>query len=153
MRSIRVLAAAAALLTPLVFTTPAAAVDVAQVVGTGTISPGLPQEGCTPNQVVKFTALAAVAVGDHTNTYSFSFSGGSGAGVCESLALGSGTGTLTGGVSGTVNYNRQGSAVSISGTVTVGGDSATILAAQCVFAPTSADPVVSYGLHCTAVLG
>lgn len=126
--------------------------DVAIVVGTGGIYPGLPNSGCIPNQRVTFTATLAVNAGDHAGLYAVSFEGSSGTN-CESLTFGAGTGTLSGGVSGTVSYNRNGNVVTLTGTGAVNGAFHRITIGICEFVPTSVNPVTTYGLACQVVLG
>ena len=134
------------------FAAPASAhdvTDVAQVVGTGGISPGLSATACLPQRVT-FSGTA-VNVGDHAGVYSIAFSGGSSG--CETVAVGNGTGTLSGGVSGTVNYSRVGNIVTLTGSGAVNGAAHHITSAVCEFVPTSANPTTSYALHCTVTLG
>lgn len=124
--------------------------DVAVVTGEGTITPGLPDTGCTPNQAIFFGGTA-VAQGDHAGTYNIFFNGNST--ICESLGAGQGTGNLSGsGITGTVDYIRTGSHVTITGQGAVNGTPHVIVRGDCVFAPTSIGPVRTYGLACTVVL-
>lgn len=155
MRSIRVLAAAAALLTPLAFTTTPAnaglASEQAVVQGAGTISPGLPTQGCEDNQAIYFEG-DATANGTHGGNYHVVFNGSSGTN-CESLQSGAGTGTLSGtGITGTVSYQRTGNIVTLSGSGAVNGVPHTITSGVCVFGPTNAGPVTTYTLVCVVVL-
>jgi hypothetical protein len=123
--------------------------DAAVVVGTGTITPGLPLTGCTSGQSVSFDGTAAAA-GDETGTYSVSFRGSSD--TCESLQSGHGSGTLSGGLSGNVTYNRTGNVVTLTGSVTVGGEVHVLGPNAFVFVPTSASPTASYALAGTVEL-
>ena len=122
--------------------------DVAVVTGNGTIRPGLSTE-CTV-QAVTFSGSAEV-LGTHPGTYSVSFSGGSIS--CETNGFGAGTGTLSGGVSGTVNYSRTGNIVTLNGSGAIGTHARTIIAAVCEFVPTSVDPTTTYALACQVALG
>lgn len=154
-RIFRTALAAVALVAPLGFSSaPATAddvTDVATVVGTGTIKPGLPTEGCDEQTEITFTGTA-VNAGDHAGVYSIRFDGNSGTN-CETLQNGAGTGVLSGGVSGTVAYTRVGSVVTLTGTGAVNGAGHHITTAHCVFVPTSANPVTSYALSCVVTLG
>jgi hypothetical protein len=130
--------------------TPATAV----VAGTGTILPGLPLTGCEPRpEHVTFdgTAVVAGAPGD-AGAYSLHFDGNSN--ICESLSDGKGSGTLSGGITGSVNYTRTGNAVTITanGAVTVNGNSHVLVAAGCVFVPVPGNPITTYALACTATV-
>ncbi len=143
--------AVGAILAPLaMFAAPASATDVATVVGTGTISPGLPLTGCA-NQHVTFSSTATVNAGDHTGTYNFSFDGNSS--ICETLENGEGSGNLSGDVTGAVSYSRTGGHVSVSGSVTLSGDTENIIAAECAFHPVPGNPITNYALNCHVVLG
>jgi len=124
--------------------------DVAVVVGTGTIFPGLPTTGCANQTAVKFGSTLAVIAGDDTTTGSVSFSGSSS--ICETLNAGHGSGALTGNAAGTVTYDRNGNVVTITGSVVINGENHDLFVAACVFVPTSAGPVTSYALVCATVL-
>jgi len=139
---------AGAILSSLSLIGSAQAANYATVAGTGGISPGLPQSGCA-FQSVSFSGTA-VAVGTNAGTYSITFNGNSD--ICEDLNTGHGSGTLSGGVTGSVTYSRTGSAVTLSGSVTLGGTTENIQAGGCAFAPTSAPPITSYALNCNLVL-
>lgn len=146
MISIRKAAVALAIAALPLSATPAQAHPVAGVVvGTGTISPGLP--GC--NQRVTFSGQAVLTtVPPSVRTITFT---GSSAG-CEDILLGQGCGTIAGpGISGTVCYNRIANVVQLSGTVTVDGHQHT-LTATCEFVPTSVQPTTTYALTCQIVL-
>jgi hypothetical protein len=124
--------------------------DAVAVVGTGTIAPGLPTTGCQSNQHVNFSGTLTVTAGDETSTTNISFDGNSD--ICETLNAGHGSGTLAGGASGTVTYSRTGNVVTITGSPVINGEGHSVLAAACVFIPTSANPVSSYALACAAAL-
>lgn len=138
---------AAALFAPLALISPATATpNVAVVVGTGTISPGLPTTGCEDQDDVIFDGTA-VAVGTHAGVYSIHFDGASS--ICESLLTGAGSGVLTGQITGNVTYSRTGPVVTLSGSGQLnGGPAHSILAGVCEFVPTSINPVISYVLSC-----
>ena len=138
--------AAAMLALPFVQTPAQASPNVGQAVGTGTISPGLP--GCS--QTVTFSGQV-VLVGTHAGVYPVTFNGRSFG--CETELEGAGTGTLTGGISGTVNYTRAANVVTLSGSVTVAGTSHTLLVAECQFVPTTRNPTTTYVLHCDLAIG
>jgi hypothetical protein len=153
-RTIRTALAAVALLASIGTAVPATAddvTDVAIVVGTGTISPGLPTTGCAQQTNITFNGTA-VNAGDHAGVYPIRFDGNSGTN-CETLQSGAGSGVLSGGVSGSVRYLRTGSVVTLTGTGAVNGAPHHITTAHCEFYPTSANPVTSYALHCTVTLG
>ena len=135
----------------LVAGSPANATDLAKVVGTGTISPGLPASGCAPGQSVSFDGTA-VLVGTHAGTYDVHFGGTSS--ICESLGAGQGCGELSGDITSItlVCYSRTENVVTLSGTVSVQGQSHNIQAGVCEFAPTTVNPVQSYALTCQLVL-
>ena len=132
----------------------------AVVVGTGTISPGLPQSGCA-FQSVSFSGTAVVGgvdaqipdppalptVDPTAAAVNVTFNGNSD--ICETLATGHGSGTVSGGVTGSVTYSRTENVVTLSGSVSIDGrPSRPILVGVCVFTPTSAPPVTSYALVC-----
>ena len=83
-RFIRMAVATLALTSPLAFSGSATASPpdssrhggVAVVVGTGTISPGLPLTGCVATPNITFSGTAAV-VGDEADVYSVTFIGAS----------------------------------------------------------------------------
>ena len=139
----------AALLAPLALISPAtASPNVAVVVGTGTIFPGLPTTGCggNPNQTVSFDGTA-VAVGTHAGVYAVHFEGTSSG--CESLGAGAGSGNLSGQITGAVTYSRTGPIVTLSGSGQLnGGPTHAIIAGVCEFIPTSVNPVTTYALAC-----
>ena len=139
---------AGAILSSLSLIGTAQAANVATVVGTGTISPGLPQSGCA-FQTVSFSGTA-VAVGTNAGPYNVTFNGNSD--ICETLGTGHGSGTLSGGVTGSVTYSRTETVVTLSGSVSLGGATENIVAGCCTFAPTSAPPITSYALNCKLVL-
>jgi len=148
MTSIRKLALAVVL--PLALLAPSAHAqdDVASVVGNGTISPGLPTSGCAFQQVT-FSGTA-VNVGDHAGVYNVSFAGNST--ICETLGAGQGSGTLSGDISGTVEYSRTGPIVTISGQVSVNASPHSIEVGVCVFVAVNFNPVTAYVLVCKVVL-
>lgn len=146
MISIRNAAVALAIATLPLTATPAQAHPVVGVVvGTGTITPGLPACG----QDVTFSGTAVLSTNPpRVVTVTFV---GRGPG-CETILVGQGCGTISGGgLSGTVCYNRNGNVVQLSGTVTLDGHSHT-LTGTCEFVPTSAQPTTSYALTCQVVL-
>ena len=114
----------------------------ATVVGTGSISPGLPAQGCTSGQSVSFDGTVVHAAA----TYSVHFDGSSS--ICESLSAGAGSGTLSGGVTGSVNYTRTGNVVQLSGNVVMGGTAHSISGCVCVWVPTSVFPTITYTMVC-----
>jgi hypothetical protein len=146
MISIRKAAVALAIAALPLSATPAQAHTVAGVViGTGTITPGLP--GC--NQQVTFSGQLVVTT-NPPSVRAVTFAGASAS--CEDIVTGSGCGTISGpGISGTVCYNRTGNVVQLSGTVTMDGHPHT-LTATCEFVPTSAQPTTSYVLTCQVAL-
>ena len=151
MTSIRKLALAAFL--PLALITPSAhaQTDVAVVVGTGGIVPGLPTSGCDFQNRVFFSGTAVNAsIDNHTGIYNVSFEGSSS--ICETLNSGQGSGTLSGDVSGTVNYSRTGPIVTIEGQGAINGSPHHIVVGICIFVPTSINPVASYALECNIVI-
>lgn len=149
-RSLRVLLAAGAIAVP-AFASPAQAADVGVVVGTGTITPGVPlPPSCVTGSSVAFDGTGVIATpGLPAGPYAVSFRGKSN--TCESILSGSGTGTLSGGVSGSVIYTRTTGIIELAGTVTVAGQSRS-LAATCTVEPTSANPVITYAVECAVTL-
>ena len=141
--------AAAAFAIALVAGSPAHATDQAKVVGTGTITPGLPATGCISGQTVTFSGTA-VLTGSNPVVYTFHFQGNST--ICESTFAGEGCGVLVGDITGTVCYSRTGNVVTLSGVVVVQGVPHTIQAGACEFAPTSVNPVQTFALSCNLVL-
>jgi hypothetical protein len=150
-RSLRILLAGVALAAPGLLQTPAHAADVANVVGTGAILPGVPTTGCVEGASVSFdgTGVIVGAGGLNPGPYSVSFRGNST--TCETILAGQGTGVLSGGVSGTVNYTRTVGAISLSGTVTVSGQTRS-LSATCHVVVTSANPFTTFALDCVVTL-
>lgn len=128
------------------------AVNEGTVVGTGTISPGLPASGCA-FQTVSFSGTAIVASDDPdtAGVYNLAFNGTSN--ICETATSGQGTGTLSGGITGSVSYSRTASVVTVNGTVQIGGGPpGNIFTAQCKFAPTGTPPHTSYALVCKVII-
>lgn len=122
--------------------------NAAAVVGTGGITPGLT---LVKNfQDVTFAGLLTVDAGTHAGVYTLTFSGSST--IKEDVTVGAGSGTLTvNGSSSTVTYSRNLNVVTVNGAVNFAGAGHALLLAPCVFAPTSANPTISYGLVCAAV--
>lgn len=119
-------------------------------VGTGTISPGLPPMGCVSGQTVSFDGQVIFPGQNHPNNpYVVHFDGTSS--ICESACAGQGSGTLSGDITGTVNYSRTCNVVQLTGNVTV-DDQPHALTGVCTFAPTSANPTNSYALNCHVVI-
>ena len=124
--------------------------DEITTVGNGTIAPGLTTSGCVTQTSVGFDSTLVVITGDDTSlTGPLHFDGSSSG--CETFNSGQGSGNLAGVAYGAINYSRDGSVVTLTGTVTVNGE-AGALTAGCVFEPTSLNPVTSYTLTCTGVL-
>jgi hypothetical protein len=153
MSALRKLFSAVALAAPLVLAAsmtahadPLPVSDGVVVVGSGTITPGLPCSPCA----IDFN-FNAVVVGDDTAVYTgCNYHANS---VSEDELGGSGTGTLSGcPASGTVNYDRNGVLVTVSGNVTVNGEAHSILVGVCVFVPTSVLPTTSFAVVCGIVL-
>ena len=151
MTSIRKLALAAFLPIALIMPSAHAQTDAAVVVGTGLIVPGLPTSGCANQTRVAFSGTAVNAsIDNHTGIYNVSFEGSSS--ICESLNSGQGSGTLSGDVSGTVNYSRTGPIVTITGQGAINGSPHHIVLGVCVFVATAVNPVTSYALECNVVI-
>ena len=118
-------------------------------VGVGTITPGLQTDGSCVNQT-SVTFNSAVLVYASTNgptvsaTSNTSFAGASDG--CETLNKGQGHGNLSGGLAGTVSYNRNANLVTLTGTI----NSENVLAGACIFLPTAVNPVTAYALVCVA---
>jgi len=112
-------------------------------VGTGTIAPGLPTTGCANQTSVTFDSFVLVYTdtAPTVSTANTHFAGASNG--CETLNAGQGSGTLSGGLSGWVDYVRIKNVVAISGTI-----NGTAAAGACLFVPTSVNPVTSYALAC-----
>ena len=140
---------AAALFAPLVMISPAtASPNVAVVVGTGTIAPGL-VEACLP-QTVSFDGTA-VAAGTHAGVYAIDFDGNSFG--CETVQAGAGAGILSGQITGNVTYSRLGPVVTLTGSGQLNsGPTHVIIAGACEFVPTSVRPITTYALACELAL-
>ncbi|HEV2890438.1 MAG TPA: hypothetical protein VGX28_08680 [Frankiaceae bacterium] len=122
----------------------AANVDIAAIVGSGTISPGLTE--VVQSQSISFTGTAtAIGTDGLPGTYSCSFAGtgfGNAAG---------GTGTVSG-VCGPLSFPActfvfTGGHVTVACPLPVG-----VGAADCVFQPTDIRPTTRYNLVCGALL-
>jgi hypothetical protein len=126
--------------------------DAAAVIGTGTITPGLPTTGCAVQTDITFNGSGA-AVGDDGVVVPASvyFNGNSGAN-CETPLSGQGSGTITGTFSGLVSYQRTWSIVEVFGSVAAINGTTHALSAVCIFSPTSLHPATSYALVCAAAL-
>lgn len=150
-RSLRILLAGVALAATGLLQTPAHAADVANVVGTGSVLPGVPTTGCVTGAAVSFDGTGVIVGNGGLNPgpYSVSFRGNSN--TCESILTGSGTGILSGGVSGTVTYTRTVGVITLSGTVSVDGQTRS-LSATCHVAVTSANPFTTFALDCAVTL-
>jgi hypothetical protein len=150
-RSLRILLAGVALAAPGLLQTPAHAADVANVVGTGSVLPGVPTTGCVNGAAVAFDGTGVIVGNGGLNPgpYTVSFRGNST--MCETILAGQGTGTLSGGVSGTVNYTRTVGLLTLNGTVTVDGQTRS-LSANCHVAVTSANPFTTFAMDCAVTL-
>ena len=138
-RIARLLATASAL--ALVTSSPADAVYVAHLNGTGSYSPGLP--GCAS---VSFSGSAAFA-GDPTGTYSFGISGD----ACGSLLAENGDGLFFGDFGGQVVWSRTATLLTMSSqNLTINGRPIGVFTAACDWTPTSIEPISSYALACAA---
>jgi len=129
--------------------------DVTAVVGTGTISPGLPTSGCAVQTDITFNGTGVLAGDELAVPGTVTFDGNSGS-FCETLNAGQGTGTIGGTFSsapGGVSYVRTGPIVQVTGSGTVGTETHTAIAAVCIFVPTNDNPVTAYALVCAAALG
>lgn len=119
--------------------------DEAVIVGSGTITPGLPS--CFPD--VTFSGTIALA-GDETLNGPVNFFGtGS---ICETALAGRGNGNVGGVVAGNISYDRQGTLVTLSGNLDVNGELHTIVSGECDFTPTSANPISTFTLVCHVLL-
>lgn len=125
----------------------AAATDAATMVGTGTISPGLPPTGCS-FQSVTFSGTV-VDGGLYSGIHNVAFDGAST--ICESVAAGQGSASLSGDVSGQLSYSRTFSHLSMTGVVTM-NDTLGVFTGQCQWTPTAANPATSYQMTCAWVL-
>ena len=141
--------AAVALLSPLA-TQPASAAEaaVAVMAGTGTSTPGIPATGCADQTSVTMD-LTMTFAGSTGGTYAAHFDGSSN--ICESLASGQGSGTLSGGVSGVVNYQRTGTVMTLSGSFTVNGTTYNTIIWICFIAWVSYPPPGSWVVVCVWV--
>lgn len=119
--------------------------DVAVVVGTGTIAPGLPS--CFPD--VEFAGTLALA-GDETELGAVEFAGASN--ICETAVDGHGAGNVAGSVNGVIVYSRVGSIVTLAGNVAINGEQHILLSAVCLFVPTSVNPISTFSLMCATGL-
>ena len=122
--------------------------DNVTTVGNGVIVPGLTIT-CT-NQFVYFDSTFLVFAGDENSLNGRVHFDGASSG-CETDTFGQGSGTLTGDMAGTVTYVRTGTIVTITGSVTVNGESHG-LTAECAFSPTTYNPIDHYALACTGTM-
>ena len=120
-------------------------------VGFGNITPGLPTTGCAFQTVTFDSSVLVYASTAPPGAFvtvllspQVHFAGASTG--CETLNAGQGNGTLSGGLTGTVNYVRDGNLVTLSGTINGGN----VLAGVCLFVPTTVNPVTMYALTCVA---
>lgn len=118
-------------------------------VGQGGFLPGLKTDGsCTPQTSVRFDSnvLMYADAGGATLTLSnIHFEGASDG--CETLLGGGrGHGTLSGGLAGTVSYQRTATLVMLVGTINGQG----VIAGACILVPLDVNPVERYALACVA---
>ena len=151
MKLVRAVASAALTLGLVAGTAPASAAPTGTLVGTGTLSPGLPTSGCAFQSVTLDGTLVSAGTAPvttmTTGVYALHFEGFSS--ICETSTSGAGSGTISGGVTGNVSYSRTGSIVTLSGTIqTNGGSARSLSSAVCAYYPTSANPTTSYGMVC-----
>lgn len=125
----------------------AAATDAATMVGTGTISPGLPATGCS-YQSVTFSGTV-VDGGLYSGIHNVAFHGDST--ICETVASGQGSASLSGDVSGELAYTRTSSFLSMTGAVTMNGTPG-YFTGQCQWVPTAINPATSYQMTCAWVI-
>jgi hypothetical protein len=123
--------------------------DVVAVVGTGTISPGLPCTGCT----IDFGFSALVVGDDEPGLFTGCTFHGTSSGTEDEFG-GAGSGTLGGcAATGTVTYTRTGVLVQVNGNdVTINGEKHVIRTSALVFVPTSVQPTTSFAVVGTVVL-
>lgn len=128
--------------------------DTAFVVGSGTVTPGIPGPlaPCVSNEHVTFDGTLAIAGDDAQLPASVHFEGDSTR--CESSFLGAGDGVLYGAAAGNVHYERQYKVVLITAPtgLVINGSTHTLVNATCDYTPTSLNPTTSYTLVCHAVL-
>ena len=121
----------------------------ASAVGMGTIAPGL-TTSCPPWSQTSVTFDSFVLVYADAARLSVNAGGSthfSGASVgCETVQKGQGAGTVSGGLAGTITYQRTASLVTLGGTINGGA----ILAGACIFVPTSWNPTTTFALACVA---
>ena len=124
----------------------AATLNNGVVIGTGTISPGIPSDICRYQSSVTFDGNA-VLTGTHAGVYSVHFDGSGSGNTC--IQQGRGCGTLSGQFTGSLCYVRQYSLVTLSGSLQMyGGPAHSIVTSACHFTPTSVNPIQSYALIC-----
>ncbi|HEU0133012.1 MAG TPA: hypothetical protein VFQ85_18690 [Mycobacteriales bacterium] len=144
--------ALAAVATPLLMMSTSANAGAAgfSVTGTGALAPGIPTTGCAFQTSVAFDGTLSLAAGSgHAGTYDVHFRGSST--NCETLLNGTGSGTLSGGVSGNVQYSRNVQNVTLTGSAVVDGHNHTITA-DCTVVITSANPFASFVLTCEGAI-
>ena len=128
----------------------AAAADVGVVVGTGTVTPGVPATGCVSGTAVAFSGDAVtLGTGLPPGPYHVVFTGNSIA--CASVLSDAGAGNLSGDVAGPVTYTRTLGVITLTGSVTVASQQRTITAV-CEVEPLNAAPISSYALECVVTL-
>ncbi len=146
-RLIRIAFAAVALATP-AMAGPAHAANVAVAVGTGSISPGVPTTGCLSSATFGLSGTAATLGTDFgPGPYSFTVAGSSTA-SCVSVTSDSGTATLSGDVTGNLNYTRTVGLIQLDGFASVLGASSRPISITCEVFVTSANPVTTFGVVC-----
>jgi hypothetical protein len=134
-----------AMVAPMILAMPgaASAADVLAVVGTGSISPGLP---CPVSCDVHLDFTLVGAGTDAAGTASCTFDGTTGA---DTIVAGTGNGTIdcSGGVTahGDCHFDRTGPVVTVNCAATVNGTGVSVTAVL-VFVPLSANPTTSFAV-------
>jgi hypothetical protein len=140
-RVFRTLALLAAVPTCAIITsaTPASATDAFTIIGTGTITPGLPCTNCQ----VDF-GFSAIGVGENSGIYTGCTLTGTTSGLANELGE-AGSGTVGGcGMSGNITWVRVGTVQTISGTVCINGKCYTICVSAFAWAMLSVAPTTSF---------
>ena len=150
-RLIRLAIAAVALATP-AMTGSAQAANVAVAVGTGTITPGVPTTGCTASADFEINGSAVNLGTDFgPGPYAFRVVGSSSA-ACPSFTADSGTATMSGDVTGSLNYSRTVGLITLNGSASVQGSSPRPISITCQVAVLSAPPVTDFAVVCAVTI-
>lgn len=150
-RIVRLAIAAVALAAPAMAGS-AQAANAAVAVGTGTISPGVPTTGCTASANFEINGTAVNLGTDFgPGPYDFRVVGSSNA-SCPSFTADTGTATMSGDVTGSLNYSRTVGLITLNGSASVQGSSPRPISITCHVVVTSANPVTDFAVVCAVTI-